>query len=342
MTGKPSAGLVAPTQPTALKLRYALHSRTGIGEEPVDQLSRWLLPLSFGLIIFISTSARGAETPKQPPPPEAPVAAMPASNKTTAPAAQAGPYQNELTVLKAQNALIKEHQSDLLSTVHWSLGVTVTLLVLFAGLGWITNFKIFDSQQQKLRADVDEKIDSFNEVLKAALTSHKSDLLVELAKKTDDAGAEIRQEINLAIGKASAPVEKLQARFDEMKDVLDQHAKDAALDAKELIRMNAEVRLIEETVWELKGVWSNVILTQSQALEAATELEDEGYVKLVLRRIKDVLADTVIPEKKVISPYSLESLEKNIAVAERTAAVAVNEIRELIAQVAVEKVEGEE
>jgi hypothetical protein len=60
----------------------------------------------------------------------------------------------EVIVLRAQLEVMRQYDQSLLSTVYWSLSVIVALVILLAGYGWYTNFRVYERDKNAMQQDL--------------------------------------------------------------------------------------------------------------------------------------------------------------------------------------------
>lgn len=95
----------------------------------------------------------------------------------------------EVLVLRAQVAQMKESDDRLLSTVHWSLGVTAAVGLALVGFGWFANFKLHDREITTLREEVgrivEEQVRAQREQISASLMTEVQSAVAEVKKKLE-------------------------------------------------------------------------------------------------------------------------------------------------------------
>ena len=104
--------------------------------------------------------------------------------------------QSEVDLLKQQLEIHRQYTSDILSTVYFTLGVSLTLVVATIGLGWYQNHKVYErdkadlervmhefirrttaANQQELEFKLKSRFESFDESMAKALGSLRTGLL---------------------------------------------------------------------------------------------------------------------------------------------------------------------
>ncbi len=62
--------------------------------------------------------------------------------------------KEELAVLRATLEAEREHNSAVLQTVYWSLGVLATIAAALVGFGWLVNFRVYERDKEQLQKTV--------------------------------------------------------------------------------------------------------------------------------------------------------------------------------------------
>jgi hypothetical protein len=66
----------------------------------------------------------------------------------------------KIAVLQAQLNLMREYDQRLLNTVYWSLGSLGAVILLIIGLGWYTNFRLYNRELDALKNSLKTEIQS--------------------------------------------------------------------------------------------------------------------------------------------------------------------------------------
>lgn len=165
--------------------------------------------------------------------------------------------------LKAQNALLREYQQHLLSTVYWALGAIFTIAILLSGFSWYANFRIFDREKNEL-------IDLVTKKVNFEAQNIRNDFLVEWQEQrvlSDNAlnakSEEIILKSKLALGELRT---KLQTDMSDLKVTM--------------LLCEAQIHDIEADKWEDKKVWINVIAAMARKIQLINQLGESGYMLL--------------------------------------------------------------
>lgn len=125
------------------------------------------------------------------------------SDKQTQRTASSGITDNT-AVLQAQLDVMRDYTKHLLSTVYWSLGVIVTIVVLLIGFGWFANFKVYERDkialQQQLHGHLQEEISTLNRTLTENIQKRHAEVMNESrsAVKAAVEGLENRLKISIS------------------------------------------------------------------------------------------------------------------------------------------------
>lgn len=238
----------------------------------------------------------------------------------------------QLATLEAQNNLIRQYQSDLLSTVYWSLGVAVGLTLLLAGFGWFTNYKLYESDKAALKESFNNRINEFEAKLKGALDRNKAESLSLIEARLETHATRLATEISSLDERHSKLNEAQQESLSALESRIEStDAKNREI-KKEMVSAERNIRLVEQHVWELKDVPHNILLTQTQALRAAVEERQDYYIKHIIERMKDTLTDVFVKRGLKVDKFLFERASAALASAEQVdaAAVAIHEVQNLL------------
>ncbi len=188
----------------------------------------------------------------------------------------------EIYLLKEQIKLIKEYQGSLLSTVYWSLSAILGLALVLVGFGWWSNIHIYRAEIARLREEVESRTSESESSMELALEESKN-VVMEL----------VNEQMQTTTNRLANKVDDLQKQLTSQKEsitdiesVIETFAD--KLDEQYLIA-EYNLRVVEEWVWDIRGVVSNILLTQAQSLEASLNVDDKERVGRTLGRIKETL-----------------------------------------------------
>ncbi|SEP00945.1 hypothetical protein SAMN04488052_10698 [Aquisalimonas asiatica] len=99
----------------------------------------------------------------------------------------AGSESAEVQILRAQVEAMERHHDDLLSTVHWTLGVILSGVVLLLGYNWYQNRLVYAQEKEalvkELRTTLGQELDEAREEL---ARRHKEEFSQRLARMEFD------------------------------------------------------------------------------------------------------------------------------------------------------------
>jgi SMC interacting uncharacterized protein involved in chromosome segregation len=232
--------------------------------------------------------------------------------------------------LKIQNKSLTEFQSSLLSTVYWSLGFLASITTLLVGLGWWSNFKVHEKDKESLKNEVLSLISKFESNWRSVVSEFRREdnLLLEkriqevkalIDKNADEAKSQIK-DISEVAKELEASLDSLKSKFEVHKDEVD----------KSNYEIDLELRVVEVEVWDLKGVYSNVLLTQAQGIRSA-QFIGNSPVHNLLEDMKESL-NKIINDNYVCKEYSFNRVKEIISTVEKHD-VLVGEILSLLSKV---------
>jgi hypothetical protein len=77
----------------------------------------------------------------------------------------------EIIALRAQLDLMQRYDQRLLETVYWSLGVVVTALAVIVGLGFYTNFRLYERDKVAMLQELRQELQSLAEANRSQLSN---------------------------------------------------------------------------------------------------------------------------------------------------------------------------
>ncbi|MCQ8860090.1 hypothetical protein [Plesiomonas shigelloides] len=245
----------------------------------------------------------------------------PASKTITNSQGENPEIKNEIELLKkrielqeAENKILKEYHSHLLSTVYWSLSCLGGISLILVGFGWWSNSTIHQKDLAVITSGTKEIISEFELKFNQDMQS-KIDRLSSLI---DDRKTQTSEEIKKIIY-------NIESNSNNIKTI--------RLDLKK--QYNEQIlnlRLVEEKVWDIKGVYSNVLLTQVQILNSAIAVEVPYVISSTLSRMIEVLAKFV-SNKTQPSEFAMKSLRETLMLVPENNSIEVSNILELISAI---------
>jgi hypothetical protein len=258
---------------------------------------------------------------------------------TSAAAASASPrdvalkLEAEITLLREQNKLIREFQNSILDTVFWALAGVVTIAIALAVFGWWSNFKVYENDKRRLQDDLNARMNELGASLLLKFESGRGDL--ERAIESKNAAflnkllldtSEIRAEVGTLRTEVSSQQTNLRVAIEDVTKAL-QQAKQT-----DLLTM-VYLRQAEEYIWELKNIPSNILITQSQALEAANDAQLPSQIKSILDRMKSTIQKFYVAKNASLGENARKILETEISLAAKTNPIEAAEVIEMLRKV---------
>lgn len=216
--------------------------------------------------------------------------------------------ENEVTLLKEQNKLIREYQGSLLDTVYWALGGVFATTVLLAGFGWWSNFKLYEADKQRLQQDLTAKINELEAKLALRLETNRTELEHAVDARGETQLSRLLSELTDVRTNISRLDNESRQRSDEIKASRQILETEINKINKLVFSTSADLRFVEEFVWDTRDNPSNILLTQCQGIEAAMASENTDRVNNILVRMKDSLTKHFVSNKYVLD----KSLHANI------------------------------
>lgn len=148
-------------------------------------------------ILFTIASVSHAQpepaTPTASEPAPLPAAAGPVISTvsdTTSARNEVAAAKQQVKVLEAQLETIRQFQSSVLDTIYWALGGVFLLLGVIVGVGWWSNFKVYERDKESMRdallAEITLKFGEQEQTLRANAQSSAEDTLTKTTGKLEE------------------------------------------------------------------------------------------------------------------------------------------------------------
>jgi SMC interacting uncharacterized protein involved in chromosome segregation len=234
--------------------------------------------------------------------------------------------------LKIQNKALNEFQNSVLSTVYWSLGFLGSITALLVGFGWWSNFRIHDKDKESLRNEILSLNSEFESNWNSVISEFRrqDNLLLErrineikgyIDKETEEVKSQVK-DVKGFSNKLEDNLKNLNSEFDDYKDVVN----------KSNHEQEFELRSVEQEVWGLRGIYSNVLLTQAQGIQSARNIGNYA-VQPLLEDMKTTL-EKIIEEEYECQIYFLDRAKEVVTSVEKND-VLVGQILSLLSKVKV-------
>lgn len=175
--------------------------------------------------------------------------------------------------------VLRHYTDQLLTTVRWTLGIAITLIVFSAGLGWYANFRFYERDKRALR---DELADRLEAQTSKGLSSQEEKIKAALREYTK--GAEAYKE---DLG------QEIQGMVEGKWEDLSRDIKSVRAD---MVRLNYELLDQKAAIWKLQDVQAIVLRTYMRMVPLAEELGWEWMISHALEGIDGALIAGAAPD----------------------------------------------
>lgn len=236
--------------------------------------------------------------------------------------------ESQVGELKLQNQLIQSYQDRMSNTVYWALGVVAGIFALLMSYSVFTNFKFYEQDKLKFKDELRGLIDIFKAELLVRFEQDRGEL-----ERSVESRSESNVKMVLQQGTESRlKIENVRSELLEAIDAV--KLKEASL-TEGLISVRRVVSAqaaqfygVEEMVWALKNNPACIIITQSQALDAAVSSGSEYFVSATLNRLSAALTKHYIDGQSVLGSSEYKTIEEMISRAGAREPQLIHEIRE--------------
>lgn len=239
----------------------------------------------------------------------------------------------QLEQMKAKNQLLKEYQSSLLDTVYWSLSFLGGITVLLIGYGWWSNSKIHEKDKQEIKQEISSLVKEWEVRIKLDNT----ELNKEQLKTIDDKMGRVSDQLRDTEKSLKKQLDAYNEDFKNSNKTISEKVSSLESGVSALnnakVQLQIDLSLVEERVWDTRGVVSNVLLTQAEGIESALELGKYGTIDLILIRLKETLENLLNSPTPELRPFFIESVRNVLIKLDRPHSVKVSEVLELLDKV---------
>jgi hypothetical protein len=249
----------------------------------------------------------------------------------TSAGASVAPRSDETVVLKQQLTTMREYHSSLLDTVYWALAGVFTLVVLLAGFGWWSNFKVYEQDKQRLKDELLSVIRTSDATLALRLEEGRSAVDRLLEAKLESVLSVLRQDV-VDVKKAIADERDSRTKINVETQIAIKKIDELLVDQSRSISMaEANLRSVEENVWELMNIPENILMTQVQGLHAVMNANRQGQVEAVLRRMQSTLQRYYLSGKSLLDQKTADLIDEELATVRGEHQILSAEVRRMIA-----------
>ncbi len=188
----------------------------------------------------------------------------------------------EEAVLRAQLAEIRANDERLLDTVHWSLGVAVTIAILLIGYGWYVNSRVYERER-----------DAMTVTLQSSIRKQLTQAVRRMNKKHVELGSGLRSDVESLAKATKKHVEHRLEHIDQ-----------------EFGGVGFKLASLEKHRWEEKNVGGNVLSASIEMFQHAIRSTGDFEIGASLDSILACLKAGNVPSGH--NRYQFELLWENV------------------------------
>ena len=242
------------------------------------------------------------------------------------------PGRSEITLLRAQNEIIKSYQESILNTVYWALGGVFALAILLAGFGWWSNFKLNEIDKDRLRSEMRLELEKLSSETGLVLEQSAADVLRSVRERNDAHTASLDKMTERMTENLSSFRGEIDEKTKETSQSLLALVEGMGLATKRIHRTEATLRQVEELIWDIKGIQMNVLLTQCQGVYSSISAGDVDLLKNILARML-ATAQTLIDAGTIINSDLMVTIKKCVSSAAEMAPIEAASVSDALANV---------
>jgi hypothetical protein len=239
----------------------------------------------------------------------------------------------DLSAARAQLSAIKEYHSSMLDTVHWALGVVATIAVTLAGFGWWANFKMYEDDKVRLKKELDASTRDALAKFETRINGNEKELLLRVDERLESAYTRVDKGLESVRRRLEKSDDSSVSRAKDTLNYLENLVSICKLLSKRTSEVEAIVREVEEHIWDLKDIPTNILLTQSKTLEAAIAADSGEATKSALGRMKETIQSRILPGNHSLPKTALNSILKYIVEAAKIDPVLSADVQALVMKI---------
>ena len=164
----------------------------------------------------------------------------------------------QIVKLTAQVDAMNKFQTDLLTTVYWSLGTLITVAIFLIGYSWFSNFRVYERDKLSLKSELSANINSDMEHIRS-----------EFSQKTVEFKNEVKDQVN----------ESIRSEIDTLDRKINKYRNESK---SEFLWLEKNLIEMERDKWREKKVLSNAFRASAKLLKNAILLESNWSVSAAL------------------------------------------------------------
>jgi hypothetical protein len=271
----------------------------------------------------VDTAAAPVGATAEPPPPAAPPARAQVAFTASSEPLTNSEAAAEVSVLRAQLEMAREFQSDVLTTVYWSLGLSVGIAFLLVGYNWWTNNRTFEREKHALLQETrGKKTTQINEAVRSVreeLTSERRRIDGAIETLSSDLRERVAESVS---AEREARANATAAQNDVLLKLLDKY------DERNQIRLSVvkvELARFRRMTAEEKEFWSLAVTLALQELEEAIVFGGERTMEEAMNAVCRAIDRGGLPSEseKQKTPTILEKVPEKFESLKRQTAEKV-------------------
>jgi DNA repair exonuclease SbcCD ATPase subunit len=236
----------------------------------------------------------------------------------------------EIAALREQNSVMREYHGSILDTVYWALGGIIATVLLLAGFGWWSNFKVYEQDKARLKEELQSLIRGIESTLALKVEENRSQLERTVDTKNENHLNRILEEASTLRTLIDTERSARENKITEISKTLEEAKTQIKKGEKDVAEVEFKLREAEENIWDIKKIPQNVVITQAQGLLAAINAENDSSIKNVLGRMKDTLQKDIVEKNMMLSKITMEFAGNALKKVPGTHAVLTSEVQQIL------------
>ena len=221
--------------------------------------------------------------------------------------------------LKEQKEIIESYHDSILDTIFFAIGAVFTLTILLLGYSWWFNTRTYEKEKVALK-----------EELALLIKSAEDRITVNEQSRRVEQDQQAANRIDALTDLTAKNYAQIRA---EMTDQNRANTNELALNKLQTHWLQREFRMIEELVWEGRGIRSNSLFSIAQALSLSSNDQDDDLFNSIFDRFSK-RAGEMIGNKDEIADATRDQITKRVEDCREKRPAKADEALALLAQVA--------
>lgn len=162
--------------------------------------------------------------------------------------------------------------------------------------------------------ELDAKLKEAFSSIETRLSTREIEVIKSVDLRLENQATRTTRDIDIARTEATKQHENNSAAIEQMRVKISDLDAAQAKGKKRDSEIEATLRNVEEGVWEIKGIPTNILITQAQGLRASLDAEQNRfYIVSTLQRMRKTIEDLILPTGKTVPKQIIDGIKEDVA-----------------------------